>query len=108
MTLRERLADWISRGALTRARADAAWWRDHMIGEVYGPMVDEKNAEIIRIEKNNALLHANIEKCVSVGAEIYGREVDAKDALRTIAAMETPGAAPAAKRMAKVARGALE
>ena len=107
MTLREKLADLISGGALTRARADVAWWRDHMIGEFYGPMVDEKNAEIIRIQKNNALLHDNIEKCVSAGAEIYGREVEAKDALRTIAAMETPSANATVKRMAKTAREAL-
>lgn len=115
MRLRDRLAnawlgfiDLISGGALTRAINDAIWWRDHMVGEIYGPMVDAKNDELIRGAKNQRALHDALEKAVSCGAEILGREITVKQALSRIAAMETPNCANIGKRMAQVARGALE
>ena len=77
MTLRERIADWISGGALTLARSDCLWWRDYMVGVIYGPMVDEKNRQII----------------------------DLQSRLDRIAAQETPGANATVRRMARIARG---
>ena len=67
MTFRERLADWISGGALTRAREDAGWcdkW-------AYRAIVKE-------------------------------------EALLKIAYCETPGANATVRRMAKIAREAME
>ena len=77
MTLRERIADWISGGALARARSEVLWWRDHMVGEIYEPMVDGKNWQII----------------------------DLQDRLDRIAAQETPNANATVRRMARIARG---
>ena len=64
MTLRERLADWISGGRLSRLMA-----------------------------QNNQLFRE------------YGRR---RDAFSAIAACETPGANATVKRMARIAREALE
>jgi hypothetical protein len=71
MTLRERLADWISGGALTRAMDDAQWF-------------DSKR----RQWADFAIVR--------------------DDALHAIAAMETPKANATVKRMAKIAREAME
>jgi len=108
MNWRTRLADWISGGEITKAREKTAWWRDHMVGEIYGPMVDEKNGEIIRIQQNNRALHDNIEKLVTSGAEIFGEVLTLKERMNEIAAMETPSANATVRKMASKARGALQ
>lgn len=64
MNLRERIADWLTGGALTRARSFCDMWSE------------------FNTEKGEALRH--------------------------IAAMETPGANATVRRMARVAREALE
>ena len=79
-----------------------------MVGEIYGPMVEDKNEELIRIKKNNKTFHDNIEKLTHAGAEVLSRELAAKDALRAIAEMETPNANATVRRMAKTAREASQ
>lgn len=77
MTLMERLADFISGGALTRARDGRDFVcekRARLIGRVF----------VLEEERDNL-----------------------RATLRTIAAMETPGANATVRRMAKVAREAL-
>jgi len=108
MRLRDRIADWLTGGALSAAIKDAAWWRDHMVDEIYGPMVDEKNRELIRLKRNNLSLHGTVEKLTTCGAVILGREIEAKHALSTISAMETPGGNATVRRMARTANKALE
>lgn len=71
MTWRERLADWISWGALTDA------WAETMLHE-------------------------------KLWEETSDREYLCTEALRDIAAMETPNANATVKRMAKRAREAME
>lgn len=78
MNRRERVADWISGGALTEARLKAS--------AAMGRMADG-NGRANSMEFTIYRLTRTLER---------------------IAAMETPGAAPAAKRMAKVAREALD
>jgi hypothetical protein len=99
------LADMISGGELTSQRNNVEWWRDHMIGEVYGPMVDDKNMELIHLHKSNKSLHDSIEKLMACGAEILGREIVANQRLTRIAALETPYANATVRKMAKIARG---
>lgn len=93
MTLRERLADWITGGALTRARKEAA------IGTEWQKIAYE--AQIKRIEDRE--FRADQEH-----AETYARLLAAHDTLRRIAACETPGANATVRRMAKMAREAVE
>jgi len=81
MTIRNRTADWISGGALTEARNDAA----HAIFE---RQELARECRILRIQSDQAAIR---------GA-----------ALRRIAAMETPGANATVKRMAQAAREALK
>ena len=107
MTFREKLADWISGGALSLARSDVEWWRDQMVSKVYVPMVGDKNREIMRLQRDCRSLHDSIEKAVTAGAEIHGRNEDARLALRAIIAMETPSANATVRRMARRAREAL-
>lgn len=85
MTPLERLADWISGGALTHERTMR--------------FMDQQVIEVLRKanENCNADFHRMADSTIAYS-----------DALRAIAAMETPGAAPAAKRMARIAREALE
>jgi hypothetical protein len=78
MTLRERLADWISGGALTRANE-----RQNRAAD----------ATFAQIDKTIAFMD---------------RAFDAEGALRAIAAMETPGANATVRRMARTAREALK
>ena len=78
MTLREKLADWISGGALTRARAHLALSHDQ--GDAW------MERSFVFEDRNRA----------------------SRNALRTIAAMETTSANATVKRMAKTAREALE
>lgn len=99
MTFREKLADWISGGALSLARSDVEWWRDQM--------VSKKNRDIMRLQRDCRSLHDSIEKAVTAGAEIHGRNEDARLALRAIIAMETPSANATVRRMARRAREAL-
>ena len=82
MTLRERIADWISGGALSRARAD----------------VDRH----FESHKENVL-----SLCRSIEAVRYQRN-HYSNALSRIAAMETPSANATVRRMAAAAREALE
>lgn len=77
MTWRERLADWISGGALTRAR-------NHCV-----------------------IITAEGSAYVSKGT-IAADNAKLQQALRDIAAMETAGANGTVKRMARLAREALE
>lgn len=72
MTWRERLADWISGGAVTRAKKN----KFDDVQLIVGSLVVQRN------------------KC--------------KSTLERIAAMETPGANATVKRMARLAREALE
>ena len=87
MTLREKLADWISGGALTRARLSAAFDKAH-------------HEEMIRIYRG-AARDANIDFTAMSG---FAKKL--KSALNRIAAMETPKANATVKRMAKIAREA--
>jgi hypothetical protein len=75
MTPRERLADWISCGALTRARKEGRDFYDALAP---------------------AVLHH------------FEKSIEAREALREIAAMETPGANATVRRMARTAREALK
>jgi hypothetical protein len=78
MTLRERLADWISGGALTRARiSEHEEWEAAIFAEA---------------QARNASLKAYV----------------LQERLNRIAAMETPNANATVKRMAKIAREAQE
>lgn len=77
MTLREKLADWISGGALSRALEAEVYWRDEW--------KDEMGSHAI------------------TGRYSMRRS----SALRRIAAMETHGANATVRRMAKTAREAL-
>ena len=78
MTLRERIADWISGGAFSRAVHDKLYW-SHLASR-------RRDDKIYWVEMAS-----------------YRRE-----ALNEIAAMETPGANGTVKRMAKRAREALK
>lgn len=85
MTLRERLADWLTCGALTRGR--------------YWISVSQRAIDHMRDDVDRAdLSHA--EACRDLLA--------AHDTLRRIAACETTGANATVRRMAKMAREALE
>lgn len=78
MTLRERIADWISGGALTRAKHDAreGW------AEAYKHMCSAEIAD--------------------------DKKFLMRDALNRIAACETPRASSTVRRMARIAREAME
>lgn len=78
MTFRERLADWISGGALSRAR------------DVRDKALDRLSREIDR-------------RCDWIDERHKYRS-----ALREIAACETPNANATVRRMAKIAKEALE
>ena len=85
MNWRERLADWISGGAVSNLRDELLWmkdWRDFWADQ-YQSSLDRTDA----ISRSNNRMD---------------------DALRAIAAMETPGANGTVKRMARAAREALE
>ncbi|PWE26686.1 hypothetical protein C4N9_20715 [Pararhodobacter marinus] len=95
MTFREKLADFISGGALSNAVAHARMFAD-MVGEAYGQGLD-------------ACAKANAERDGAEHAfDIATSQRDHyKAALTRIAAMGTPGMASIGKRMAKEAREAL-
>ena len=78
MTFREKLADWISGGALSRAYVAVKQWN-----EAWEREFDD---------------HTTTER----------RAVEQNIALHRIAAMETPGANATVRRMAKTAREALQ
>jgi hypothetical protein len=78
MTLRERLADWISGGALTRARKDA---QRHFDDAEYW-------------------ISESMEEDVKFGEMLA--------ALRAIIAQETPSANATVRRMVRIARDALK
>ncbi|QDP65807.1 MAG: hypothetical protein Unbinned7865contig1001_6 [Prokaryotic dsDNA virus sp.] len=91
MTFREKIADWISGGALSEARQEAKHFGD----EAYSALgVIERNHEAYKSLK------------AVKDAEYLGR-LNAIEALVKISAMETPSAAHAAKKMAAVANKAL-
>lgn len=91
MTFREKIADWISGGALSKARGEA----EHFGSEAYAALgVIERNHEAYKSLK--ALKDAE-----------YLGGLAATEALVNITAMETPKAAHAAKKMAAVANKAL-
>lgn len=93
MTLRERLADWITGGALTMARKEA------VIGTEWQKIAYE--AKIKRIEDDFDRANKNY-------AKTEWRLLVVENALRRIAACETPGANATVRRMAKMAREAGE
>ena len=77
MTIREKLADWISGGAMT----------------------DERNARIStekHLKRSQDLLYTEV-----------AENEDLRDALRHIAALETPSANATVRKMARIAREAL-
>ena len=77
MTIREKLADWISGGALT----------------------DERNARIStekHLKRSQDLLYTEVSE-----------NEDLRDALRQIASLETPSANATVRKMARIAREAL-
>lgn len=76
MTFREKLADWISGGALSRAYVAAKQWK-----ESWGREFDDHTKTGLKVVEQNI-------------------------ALRRIAAMETPGANATVRRMAETAREA--
>lgn len=85
MTLRERIADWISGGELTRAKHDAReGWAE---GYRY------------RVEA---------ELCKDGHDEWYGTALLLQDQLNRIAACETTNANATVRRMARIAREAME
>lgn len=92
MTLRERLADWLTGGALTRARRDASLYSQEMYRsnrdfDAARNSADSRLSELIQSQQQaNAM----------------------RDTLRRIAACETPGANATVRRMAKMAREAVE
>lgn len=85
MTLRERIADWISGGAVTRAKHDAreGW------AEAYKHMVKFKFSEAQAREQSH-------------------RAYLMQERLNRIAACETPSASSTVRRMARIAREAME
>ena len=85
MTMRERIADWITSGALTRARHDARQgWADG-----YRHRID---AEWCRDQYKDKARMAHM----------------LQERLNRIAACETPSANGTVRRMARIAREALE
>lgn len=85
MTLRERIADLISGGSLTRAKHDARESR----AEAYGYMVKFKFSEAQAREQSH-------------------RAYILQDRLNRIEACETPNANGTVRRMARIAREAME
>jgi hypothetical protein len=77
MKLTHRIADWLTGREFSHAKRDVVWWRDHMVDEVYGPLLDDRNREVIELQSR----------------------------LDRIAGMETPNCAHIGKKMARVARG---
>lgn len=92
MTLRERLADWLTGGALTRAR-DGFWEQKRLVIQY------RAESEFYRRMHDRAAMASN-----KAGVPLMA----AKDTLRRIAACETPGANATVRRMAKMAREAVE
>lgn len=78
MTLRERIADWISGGALTQSMLQC-----EMKDESFKAALGGWDAQIVKCDE---YMHA----------------------LNRISCMETPGAAPTAKKMVAVANEALD
>lgn len=85
MTFRERLADWISGGAVTRARNEYDGVR-HMLTDYRLAYPISVRAHAAEVDISIALLAA----------------------LRRIDACETPGANATVRRMARIAREAME
>lgn len=92
MTLRERLADWLTGGALTRARRDASLYSQ----EMYRSNRDFDAA------RNSA--DSNLDRLIQSQQQANAM----RDTLRRIADCETPRANATVRRMAKMAREALE
>lgn len=85
MTLRERIADWIGGGALTRAKHGMRQWRVDVYG--YMDKLDFYEAQA-REQSHRAYLM--------------------QERLNRIAACETPNANGTVRRMARIAREAME
>lgn len=96
MTLRERLADWISGGALTRAIDDAEFDRERE-RRMYAAFSRDINAQMEYVSQ----LRQDLK---TISAIMLRRAIS----LRRIAAQETPNANATVKRMAKIARDGLE
>lgn len=92
MTLRERLADWLTGGALTEARAE------HPMN--VAAMYDLR----VRIAAERRRADGNMSELILS----QQRYMATRDILRRIAACETPGANATVRRMAKMAREAVE
>ncbi len=92
MTIRERIADWLTGGALTRARGDVDYVLDRLSQEKAKARRAEDGCAILEYDNRNGW--ANSDRF--------------SEALRTIAACETPKANATVKRMARIARQTLE
>lgn len=91
MTLREKIADWISGGALTHLKQGLDGWES-----------------LYRIEVEKQIKAANEEDrlfnlCMTAEVKLIKKD----QYLRDIAAQETPGANATVKRMARIAREGL-
>jgi hypothetical protein len=95
MTYRERLADLLTGGALTRAREDAARAEEHTLNGYYGLRTAHAD-----LERRNANL-------LKWGNERHADWLKASDALRAIIAQERPTSNATVKRCARIAREAL-
>lgn len=113
MTIRNRIADWISGGTISKQDADIASitnkWRVcvermenlEFNSQMAVDQVEEDEAHAI-FERQELARECRILRIQSDQAAIRGA------ALRRIAAMETPGANATVKRMAQAAREALK
>jgi len=92
MTLRERLADWLTGGALTKARQD--------------PCMYSQDLHLLRRDLLTAKRDSdrNLDRLIQSQQQANAM----RDTLRRIAACETPGANATVRRMAKMAREAVE
>ena len=96
MNLRERIADWISGGALTRAKADNAMWFEAsaQLGAKF----------LLAGEAHEVELHQCQDLWFDACTDVDGLT----EALRSIIAQEKPTSNATVRRMARIAREALE
>ena len=96
MTSRERIADWLTGGALTRARDDRDRAEKHMTDGYYG----------LRAAKTFSDKKAS--EYLAWGNERHADWLLTQVALRAIIANDTPNANATVKRMVRIAKEALE
>lgn len=96
MNMRERIADWISGGAVMRAKDAEAFANEHMSLGYYG-LKDAMN----RMESKYSILEYD-------NRNGWANSDRFQAALTAIAACETPSANATVRRMANIAREALK